>query len=188
MLRCCWPRGGYADLRGRKKSMLIGLMIFAVASVTCGLATDSLMLNLSRAAQGVGGAFLLTASSAILSNAFTGAERNQAFAFWGASLGIALAVGPIIGGAITNFVGWRWAFLVNVPASAVLILATLKFIGESRDPNAKRLDIFGYRHVQRRSCTTDMGAHRWQRGGLGKFVDRHAPCRCVRLPCDLPDP
>jgi EmrB/QacA subfamily drug resistance transporter len=135
--------GGYADLRGRKKSMLIGLVIFAVASATCGLATDSLMLNLSRAAQGVGGAFLLTASLAILSNAFTGAERNQAFAFWGASLGIALAVGPIIGGAITNFVGWRWAFLVNVPASAVLILATLKFIGESRDPNAKRLDISG---------------------------------------------
>jgi len=135
--------GGYADLRGRKKSMLIGLVIFAVASATCGLATDSLMLNLSRAAQGVGGAFLVTASLAILSNAFTGAERNQAFAFWGASLGIALAVGPIIGGAITNFVGWRWAFLVNVPASAVLILATLKFIGESRDPNAKRLDISG---------------------------------------------
>ena len=135
--------GGYADLRGRKKSMLIGLVIFAVASATCGLATDSLMLNLSRAAQGVGGAFLVTASLAILSNAFTGAERNQAFAFWGASLGIALAVGPIIGGAITNSVGWRWAFLVNVPASAVLILATLKFIGESCDPNAKRLDISG---------------------------------------------
>jgi MFS family permease len=87
--------GGYADLRGRKKSMLIGLVIFAVASATCGLATDSLMLNLSRAAQGVGGAFLLTASLAILSNAFTTAERNKAFAFWGASLGIALPVGPI---------------------------------------------------------------------------------------------
>ena len=135
--------GGYADLRGRKKSMLVGLVIFAVASATCGLATDSLMLNLSRAAQGVGGAFLLTASLAILSNAFTGAERNQAFAFWGAGLGIALAVGPIVGGAITDFAGWRWVFLVNVPASAILILATLKFIRESRDPNAKRLDISG---------------------------------------------
>ncbi len=135
--------GGYADLRGRKKSMLIGLAIFAVASAACGLATNSLLLNLARAMQGVGGAFLVTASIAILTNAFTGAERNQAFAFWGASLGIALAVGPIIGGAITNFVGWRWAFLVSVPASAILVLATLKFIGESRDPNAKRLDIAG---------------------------------------------
>jgi MFS family permease len=110
--------GGYADLRGRKKSMLIGLAIFAVASAACGLATNSLLLNLARATQGVGAAFLLTASLAILTNAFTGAERNQAFAFWGASLGIALAVGPIIGGAITNFVGWRWVFLMNVPASA----------------------------------------------------------------------
>jgi EmrB/QacA subfamily drug resistance transporter len=135
--------GGYADLRGRKKSMLIGLAIFAVASAACGLATNSLLLNLARATQGVGGAFLVTASIAILTNAFTSAERNQAFAFWGASLGIALAVGPIIGGAITNFVGWRWAFLVSVPASAILVLATLKFIGESRDPNAKRLDIAG---------------------------------------------
>jgi predicted MFS family arabinose efflux permease len=86
---------------------------------------------------------LLTASLAILSNAFMGAERAHAFAFWGASLGIALAVGPIIGGAITNFFGWRWVFLVNVPASAILIAGTLKFVGESRDPNAKRLDVLG---------------------------------------------
>jgi EmrB/QacA subfamily drug resistance transporter len=135
--------GGYADLRGRKKSMLIGLVIFAVGSAACGLATSSLLLNLARATQGVGGAFLLTASLAILSNAFTGAERNQAFAFWGASLGIALALGPIIGGAITDFVGWRWVFLVNIPASAVLILATMRFVSESRDPDAKRLDIAG---------------------------------------------
>lgn len=135
--------GNYADLRGRKKSMLIGLGIFAVASAFCGVAPNSAILNLARAAQGVGGAFLLTASLAILSNAFTGAERNHAFAFWGASLGIALAIGPIIGGLITNSFGWRWIFLVNVPASAILILAALKFIDESRDPNAKELDFPG---------------------------------------------
>jgi EmrB/QacA subfamily drug resistance transporter len=135
--------GNYADLRGRRKSMLIGLAVFAAASAACGVATSSLLLNVARAAQGVGGAFLLTASLAILSNAFTGTERAHAFAFWGASLGIALAAGPIIGGAITNFFGWRWVFLVNVPASAILIAGTLKFIGESRDPNAKRLDVLG---------------------------------------------
>jgi MFS family permease len=101
------------------------------------------LLNVARAAQGVGGAFLLTASLAILTQAFTGAERSHAFAFWGASLGIALAVGPIIGGVITDCFGWRWVFLVNVPASALLILGTLKFIAESRDPNAKRLDLLG---------------------------------------------
>src|ERR1700743_1134626 len=99
--------GNFADLRGRRKSMLIGLVIFAVSSAACGLATSSLLLNVARAVQGVGGAFLLTASLAILSNAFSGAERTHAFAFWGAALGIALALGPIVGGVITNFYGWR---------------------------------------------------------------------------------
>ena len=97
--------GNYADLRGRRKSMLIGLVVFAASSAACGVATSSLLLNIARAAQGVGGAFLVTASIAILSNAFTGAERAHAFAFWGASLGIALAIGPIIGGVITNYFG-----------------------------------------------------------------------------------
>ena len=135
--------GSYADLRGRRKSVLIGLVVFAASSAACGVATSSLLLNIARAAQGVGGAFLVTGSLAILSNAFTGKERSDAFAFWGASLGIALAVGPILGGLITNYFGWRWVFLVNVPASAILVAGTLKFIPESRDPNAKRLDVLG---------------------------------------------
>src|ERR1700753_279710 len=80
--------GNFADLRGRRKSMLIGLVVFAVSSAACGLATDSLLLNVARAVQGVGGAFRLTASLAILPNTFTGAERTYAFAFWGAALGI----------------------------------------------------------------------------------------------------
>src|ERR1700722_17758508 len=113
--------GNYADLRGRRKSMLIGLVVFAASSAVCGVATSSLLLNIARAAQGAGGAFLVTASLAILSNAFSGAERTQAFAFWGASLGTALAIGPIIGGVITKCFGWRWVFLVNVPASAILV-------------------------------------------------------------------
>jgi EmrB/QacA subfamily drug resistance transporter len=135
--------GNYADLHGRKKAMVIGLVIFAVASVGCGLAPNSLLLNLARGAQGVGGAFLLTASLAIIGNTFRGAERTRAFAFWGASLGIALAIGPIVGGVITDTIGWRWVFLVNLPACALLILATFKFIDESRDPQAKNLDFGG---------------------------------------------
>jgi EmrB/QacA subfamily drug resistance transporter len=135
--------GNYADLRGRRQAMLIGLTIFALSSAVCGIAPGSLMLNLARAAQGVGGAFLLTASLAILAHEFAGEERSHAFAFWGASLGIALAVGPIIGGLITNFFGWRWVFLVNIPASGILIVATLRYVGESFDPSAKRLDYLG---------------------------------------------
>src|SRR6201991_1091504 len=135
--------GNYADLYGRKKSMVIGLLVFAVASVGCGLATTSMLLNVARGLQGIGGAFLLTASLAIIGNAFKGAERTRAFAFWGASLGIALAIGPIVGGVITDTVGWRWVFLVNVPACALLILATFRFINESDDPSAKNLDFGG---------------------------------------------
>jgi EmrB/QacA subfamily drug resistance transporter len=118
-------------------------MVFAVASAACGAATTVWAMNLARAVQGVGGALLLTASLAVIGHEFTGAERAGAFAFWGASLGIALAVGPIVGGAITNFFGWRWVFLVNIPLCAALLIATFKLIPESCNPNAKSLDFKG---------------------------------------------
>jgi EmrB/QacA subfamily drug resistance transporter len=135
--------GNFADLRGRRQAMVLGLVVFAVASGACGLATTATLLNLARAVQGIGGALLLTASLAIISNAFKGAERTHAFAFWGASLGIALAVGPIAGGTIADLFGWRWVFFVNLPACVGLIIATYRVIDESRDPNAKQLDFPG---------------------------------------------
>jgi MFS family permease len=135
--------GNYADLHGRRKAVLIGPIVFAVASAACGVATTSLVLDLARGVQGVGGALLLTASLAIISHEFAKEKLAGALAFWGASLGIALARGPIVGGAITNFFGWRWVFLVNVPACAVLVVLTLKVVRESRDPAAKQLDFGG---------------------------------------------
>jgi EmrB/QacA subfamily drug resistance transporter len=135
--------GNFADLYGRKRAMLIGLAIFAAASLAIGLSTGAAMLNLARAAQGVGGAFLLTASLAIISHDFAGEARTKAFAFWGASLGIALAIGPILGGAITDTIGWRWVFLINLPLTGALIIATLKIVHESKDPDAKALDFGG---------------------------------------------
>jgi EmrB/QacA subfamily drug resistance transporter len=135
--------GAYADLRGRKNVMAIGLALFAISSGLCGTATSSLMLNTARALQGCGGALLLTAALAIISNTFTGDERTRAFAIWGACLGIALTSGPIIGGYITNALGWRWIFFVNVPACVALLFATFAVIPESRDPRAKRLDFKG---------------------------------------------
>jgi MFS family permease len=100
-------------------------------------------LDTARALQGCGGALLLTAALAIISNTFTGDERTRAFAIWGACLGIALTSGPILGGYITNALGWRWIFFVNVPACVALIFATFAVIPESRDPRAKRLDLMG---------------------------------------------
>ena len=135
--------GDYADLRGRRHAMVLGLIVFAAASAACGAASTIWAMNSARAVQGLGGALLLTASLAIIGHEFTGIERAGAFAFWGASLGIALAVGPIVGGAITNFVGWRWVFFVNVPACAGLLLATFKLVAESKNPEAKSLDFAG---------------------------------------------
>jgi EmrB/QacA subfamily drug resistance transporter len=135
--------GSFADRNGRKRLMLIGLVVFTVASVLCGLSTSALMLNLSRALQGIGASLTLPAALAIINHAFTGAGRSKAYAFWGACLGIATTAGPIIGGGITALFGWRWIFLVNLPVCALLIIATLRVIHESRDHEARRLDLAG---------------------------------------------
>jgi len=86
---------------------------------------------------------LLTAALAIITNTFEGAERTRAFAIWGACLGVALTAGPILGGFITRYLGWRWVFLVNVPLCLVLIIATFRVIIESRDPGARNFDFAG---------------------------------------------
>jgi EmrB/QacA subfamily drug resistance transporter len=135
--------GNYADLNGRRRTMLIGLLVFAMGSAMCGVAPSVTVLNLARALQGAGGALLLTAALAIVSHDFPGEERAGAFAFWGAAIGIALAIGPIVGGAITNLIGWRWIFFVNLPLCAVLIAATMRTIEESKDPAAQQLDLRG---------------------------------------------
>jgi MFS family permease len=98
--------GALADLWGRKKVMILGLIIFALSSGVCGLANSSVLLNLARAVQGIGGSLLLTAALAIISNTFTGRERARAFAVWGACLGIALTSGPLVGGLIATYLGW----------------------------------------------------------------------------------
>jgi EmrB/QacA subfamily drug resistance transporter len=135
--------GSFADRHGRKRITLVGLCIFGVASAACGLAGSPLVLNVARAIQGIGGSLLLTAALAVISHTFTGAQRARAYAFWGACIGIAITVGPIVGGLITNFFGWRWVFLVNLPLCAVLLFATFAVVPESRDPDTKRLDIIG---------------------------------------------
>lgn len=135
--------GAAADLWGRKKAMIVGLVTFAGGSIACGLADSSTVLNIARAVQGVGGSLLLTASLAIITHTFTGADRAKAFAVWGAWIGIALVAGPILGGTITSFAGWRWIFLVNVPICVLLIIATVWVVGESKDAEATKLDIAG---------------------------------------------
>jgi EmrB/QacA subfamily drug resistance transporter len=132
--------GSIADLRGRRLVFMIGLGIFSLASFLCGLSTSALFLNLARALQGVGGAMMFATSLALLAGAFVGRERGVAFGAWGATIGASVAVGPLVGGAITDGLGWQWIFFVNVPIGIAAIAFTRSKVEESRNPNARSVD------------------------------------------------
>ncbi len=135
--------GALADRFGRRRILLSGLCIFTVASLLCGLAPGTGWLNAGRAVQGVGAALQLSAALAVIGHGFRGPERARAFAFWGTVVGVAVALGPIVGGLITSYLGWRWAFLVNIPVGIVLIVLAATSVDESRDEDAGRLDVPG---------------------------------------------
>jgi MFS family permease len=132
------------DMFGRREVFAIGLGVFSASSLVCGLSNSSLMLNLARAAQGVGGAIMLATSLALIAQAFSGRERGTAFGVYGAVIGGAVAIGPLVGGAITSGIGWRWIFFVNVPIGILAVIVTLARIQESRDPNNRRVDWIGF--------------------------------------------
>jgi EmrB/QacA subfamily drug resistance transporter len=136
--------GSLADRFGRKRLFTIGIVIFTLASLLCGVAQSPLMLTLSRAVQGIGGAIMFATALAILSNAFHGRERGVAFGAWGATAGVAVALGPVLGGALTSGLSWRWIFLVNLPVGVAMLAVTLLKVDESREPHARPLDWVGF--------------------------------------------
>ena len=136
--------GSLADRLGRRAVFAIGLGIFSAASLAAGLAPDATFLNISRAIQGIGGAAMFAVSLALVAQEFAaGRERATAMGVYGATIGVAVAVGPLVGGAITSAFGWRWVFFLNVPIGIVAIAVTFLRIRESRDPNATRIDWLG---------------------------------------------
>jgi EmrB/QacA subfamily drug resistance transporter len=136
--------GVIGDMFGRREVFAVGLGIFSASSLVCGLSTSSLMLNLARAAQGVGGAVMFATALALIAQAFSGRERGTAFGIYGAVVGGAVAVGPLVGGAITSGIGWRWIFFVNVPIGVIAIMVTLAKVRESKDPSTRRIDWIGF--------------------------------------------
>jgi EmrB/QacA subfamily drug resistance transporter len=124
--------GSLGDLLGHRLVFGIGLAVFSVSSLLCALAPDALFLILCRAAQGVGGAAMFAASLALLANEFKGRERGTALGVWGATAGASIAVGPLIGGALTSGLSWRWVFYVNVPVGALTLLLLWARVGETR--------------------------------------------------------
>jgi EmrB/QacA subfamily drug resistance transporter len=136
--------GSLADRYGRKRLFAIGTVVFTVGSLLCGLATTVLFLTIARAAQGIGGAMMFATALALLSGAFQGKERGTAFAFFGATTGVAVAVGPVLGGVLTSGLSWNWIFWVNIPICVLALGVTLTRVEETRDPNAGRPDLIGF--------------------------------------------
>src|SRR3954454_5898552 len=136
--------GSLADRLGRRRVFAIGLGIFSFASLLCGLAPDPTFLNIARALQGVGGAIMFAVSLALVAQEFpAGRERGMAMGIYGATIGIAVAVGPLVGGLLTDGLGWESVFLVNVPIGIAAVAITFWKVAESRDPNATRVDWAG---------------------------------------------
>jgi EmrB/QacA subfamily drug resistance transporter len=136
--------GSLADRLGRRRVFAAGLVIFSVASLLCALAPDATLLSLARALQGVGGAVLFAVSLALVAQEFpAGRQRGTAMGLYGATIGVAVAVGPLVGGALTDSLGWAWIFYLNVPAGVAALAVTQLKLQDSRDPNATRVDWAG---------------------------------------------
>src|ERR1700728_5017938 len=136
--------GSLADRYGRKLLFTIGLAIFTVGSLLCGVAVNPLMLILSRSGQGIGGAIMMATSLALLGHSFRGRERGVAFGIWGAVVGISTALGPVLGGVITTEWDWRGIFLVNVPVGVFAVVVTVLRVEESRSPHPTPPDWAGF--------------------------------------------
>ena len=133
--------GSLADRLGRRKLFTIGLSIFTLASLGCAVAQDITFLNGMRAVQGIGAAIMFAVSLALLANAYPDIRaRAGALAAYGATIGAAFAIGPLVGGALTSGLDWRWIFLVNLPIGIACIAITRAYVAESRDPAAHGID------------------------------------------------
>jgi EmrB/QacA subfamily drug resistance transporter len=132
--------GSVADLYGRKRVFVAGLVVFTLASLLCALAQSPLTLILWRVAQGVGGAAIYSTSLAIMAHSFRGRARAMAIGLWGAVSAVGVSLGPVIGGVLTSDLSWRGIFLINVPVGAVTLAVTIRHVEESRQSGAPRPD------------------------------------------------
>src|SRR5580693_7620305 len=136
--------GSMGDQVGRKRVFLSGVVFFTVASILCGMATSPLTLIVGRALQGIGAAFLVPGSLAIISATFDDAQRGRAIGTWSGFSAITTAIGPVSGGWLVEHVTWRAVFFLNVPLAVVVLVLSLRFMNESRDPSrTARIDWLG---------------------------------------------
>jgi EmrB/QacA subfamily drug resistance transporter len=175
--------GSLADLRGRRRVYLAGLAVFAAASLASGLAASPGLLIAARGVQGIGGAAMFATTIALLNASYQGRDRGTAFGVWGAVAGASAAVGPVLGGLLTEALSWRWIFFVNLPVSAVAVALTLAAFGADRRPATARFDLAGVLAFTAGAAATTFGLVRasslgWAAGqtigliaaGLAAFV------------------
>ena len=130
--------GRLGDIFGRRLMFLTGVIIFAITSATAGLAQDSAMLIGSRAIQGIGAALMMPATLSIITHTFPAAERGRAIGIWAGVSALALSIGPVVGGALTEYVSWRAIFFINLPVAVAAVAATVFAVRESRDETVDR--------------------------------------------------
>src|SRR5881398_3345535 len=136
--------GKLADLMGRRLMFVVGLVIFTLSSLGCGLAGSASVLIAARVVQGVGAALMNPSTLSIITVTFPPRQRGTAIGIWAGVSGLALAIGPLAGGVITQHIGWSWIFFINVPVGIVGIVAAFLFIDESRDTShEQRPDVPG---------------------------------------------
>src|SRR4051794_3111325 len=135
--------GSLGDRLGRRRVFSFGFGIFTFASFLCGISGDPTLLNLARGLQGVGGAAMFATSLALIGQEFHGRDRATAFGVWGATIGGAVAIGPLAGGVLTDSFGWQWIFFVNVPIGIAASFVTVAKVEESKDPSPTKVDWLG---------------------------------------------
>ncbi|HEY5271965.1 MAG TPA: MFS transporter [Acidimicrobiales bacterium] len=135
--------GSVSDRFGRKRVFIFGLIVFTVSSLLCGIAGSITMLIWARALQGVGGAAMFATGLALIGQDFQGRERGKAIAAWGATVGGAVAIGPLVGGVLTSGLGWRWIFFVNLPVGVAALWVSVSRMVNQGDPGATGLDVAG---------------------------------------------
>ncbi len=135
--------GSIADRIGHRRAYVGGLALFAVASFVCGIAPNSGALIAARTVQGVGAAAMFATTFALLNSNYQGRDRGTAYGMWGAVSGASAAVGPIVGGLLTESISWRWIFFVNLPVSVLAIVLCLTALDDTHEPVRSRIDLPG---------------------------------------------
>jgi EmrB/QacA subfamily drug resistance transporter len=135
--------GTLADRLGRRRVYAIGLTLFALTSLLCAVSPSALFLIIARGGQGIGGAIMFATALALLAQEFHGRERGTAFGVWGATIAASAAVGPLLGGGLTQAFGWSSIFYINVPVGIAAAITTMRMVRESRDPVGRQVDWIG---------------------------------------------